>query len=222
MRYITSALHRAYQLYRSLALPWISEQFMDIYKANYIWHDYCRQHYNLHYVKGVLYENELHQLILNDDNTFKSFDNNIGEQLLELYKKVSVYNDKMHTTVLDAAEKLQSSDVSSGIKELAKLRLHDDTIESATLDNNQLEIIVLRGKEKLSYKFNIVENSIDAKLLTQLVGSIIWYEELFSNEDETYEYNIMGKLKANPLFPANYESMEFSVSFYDVRIQQIW
>ena len=216
MKFFNTKLYQSIQLYHHLANPWMHDQIMSIVTSDTTLHDYHSDHLKRFPVENVLYADELKRLILNDDGTLKSFDSDIGKQLIELDKRVNADWDDAREKVSVASQNIIDSDVTKGIKELARLRLHDATIRSIKIMENQLEIIINRYNVKICYQFELVENSLDLNFLYRMIGGKILYEELFQNDAAIYEYNVLGNISPLP----SDELFELSILIHDVKIEE--
>ena len=216
MKFFNIRLYESIQLYCQLAAPWLSDQLMSIITADTTLYDYYSEQIKRFPIESVLYADELKRLILNDDGALKPFDSDIGKQLLELNKRLDSYSDEVWDKIGAASQNIIVSDATKGIKELARLRLHDAKIRSIKIMEKQLEIIVNRYNVKICYQFELVENNLDLNFLHRMIGGKILYEELFENDDKIYEYNVLGNISPYP----SDELFELSILIHDVNIEE--
>ncbi len=198
-------IHQTYEEYCTKSLKYY-KNIQQIFEKNF----------KERFTNNIMYKEEVVNLILNYDGSIKYLSQDIYDNLQLLARKYKEYQIMMFNKVYSSADIIAESNCSNGIKEIARLRLHDDTILSMEYKNFNLNITIRHGGIILIYDFRTV-NNWDGEILNKFIGNTILYEEIFASKDKTFEYNL---LFHNNKFNNFYELSDISIIFYDASVSE--
>ena len=220
MRYITQVLEESFQFYNKLIDRGVYTDFLrtlDVQIRN-LDHPISQQEAFAKFVRerlsdDLLFAKEFKEIVLNDDGSFRFIDEETLAKLAKLANKCYEIHQNNMSIVDNHAREIIKQNYTEGINELAKLRFHDDPIMSVHMVGNQLVMKATHVCKLVTLTFSLTDD-IDKSIFSCLGYEII-YEELFVNEDNTFEYNAL----CNLLFIK--KPAEFSIKFTTVQIDKI-
>ena len=220
MRYATRILDESFQFYSILISRGVYTDFLrtlDVQIRN-LNHPISQQDAFAKFVcerfsNDLLFAKEFKEIVLNDDGSFRFIDEEIFAKLANLANKCYEIHHNDMSIIANHAREIIKQNYSDEITELAKQRFHDDPIMSAYMLGSQLVVKIAHGYKLVTLTFSIT-NDIDENIFS-CVGYNIIHEEVFVNEDYTFEYNALCNLLLIN------EPAEFSIKFSAVQIDKI-